>query len=684
LVLLDVQMPTMDGFETASKMNRFLAERGRGVPIVFVTGIDISPAHILEAYAAGGVDVIEKPIIPEVLRRKASVFVELYRARSDERRRLQALTTLARELSPARTRSEVAAVIVDHGMRFAQADISTLHVLNEATGALELIGERGVAPEVVERIRRMTDSSEHAENFASLRAGAAAWAEDDADYQRIYPALATIKAEARRARAFWRMPLVVESRPIGLLGMGFYEPRRFSAEDRAFVEAFGMLCAQALLRALRLEREERDHVRTVFLAKAGEALVSSLDYSATLKTVAQLAVPQLADWCSIELLDPDAPESRQAAVAHVDPEKVESARQLSERYPPDRSASTGVPQVIRSGKSELYTEIPAALLEAAARDAEHLRLIRELRLESAIVVPLRTPRRILGAMSFIYAESGRHYTENDLAFAEDFARRSAMAIENSVALRESEEARALERRLRAESEANGRFQEVFLAILGHDLRNPLGSIDMAAAMLRKSADDRTRRLLDRMMASSQRMTRMIEQILDLTRSRIGGGLEIQRQPGDLTEILSQVVDELRALYPSRLLEFRCPPSLQGSWDRDRLAQVFSNLVGNAIQYGVATNPVTIEAIGDDSSVAIRIHNDGPSIPEELRSKLFDPFRRGYRDSRSTHTEGLGLGLFISHEVIVAHGGSIDVQSGAATGTTFRVLLPRNPPDLRSS
>ena len=417
--------------------------------------------------------------------------------------------------------------------------------------------------------------------------------------------------------------------------------------------------------------ETTQRVQREFLAKAGEALTaSSLDYRMTLATVAQLAVPELADWCSVELLEPGATVPLQVAVAHADPRKVQYARELGERYPPDPNAPTGAPQVIRSGKSELYPEIPAALLEAGARDSEHLRLIRELRLESGMVVPLTGRARVLGAMSFIYADSGRRYTQSDLSFAEDFARRAAMAIENAQA--------------HAALNAVLEFQEGFVAILGHDLRNPLSAIDMGAGMLRQLAvaanDARATRVLDRMKTSSRRMSRMIEQILDLTRSRLGGGLEMTFAETDLCAALTGIVDELRTSYPSRTVDLRCPPSLLGRWDRDRLEQVFSNLIGNAISYGLEVKPVTVEVREEavDGPIRVEVHNHGPPIPEELQAKIFNPFRRGGRDSKAEQTAGLGLGLYISHTIVAAHRGEIDVRSNSAEGTTFRVTLPRRP------
>jgi PAS domain S-box-containing protein len=432
------------------------------------------------------------------------------------------------------------------------------------------------------------------------------------------------------------------------------------------------LATENAVLAARASAEKELRVRREFLAKSGEALASSLDYKTTLSAVANLAVPELADWCSVELVEPGATAPVSVAVAHMDPRKIEFVREMGERYPPDPNALTGAPQVIRTGKSELYAEIPAALLEAAARDGEHLRIIRELQLESGMVVALRGRARVLGAMSFVYANSGRRYTEADLAFAEDFARRAAMAIENAQA--------------HAALSAVIEFQERFVAVLGHDLRNPLAAIDMATGILSQRAlaadDAAATRVLTRIGSSSRRMSRMVEQILDLARSRLGDGLDVRPASMDMCVMLTEIVAELRTAHPSSALVLRCS-SLLGSWDRDRLEQVFSNLISNAIHHGDAVSPVTIQVRELGDVVRVDVHNEGTPIPDELRTQLFSPFRRGTRDSRTAKTAGLGLGLYISHRLVAAHGGELDVQSSAAEGTTFRVTLPRTRPNCPS-
>jgi len=177
-----------------------------------------------------------------------------------------------------------------------------------------------------------------------------------------------------------------------------------------------------------------------------------------------------------------------------------------------------------------------------------------------------------------------------------------------------------------------------------------------------------------MQSSSARMTRMIEQILDLTRSRLAGGLELALRPMDLRETLNSIADELRIAHPSHSIEVAAP-SANILADSDRLEQAFSNLIGNAILHGQASTPVLVHGQLADDLVVVSVHNEGEPIPPEVQAHLFDPFRRGERESRTSKTQGLGLGLYISWEIIRGHGGSIEIDSAPDRGTTFRVSIP---------
>lgn len=223
------------------------------------------------------------------------------------------------------------------------------------------------------------------------------------------------------------------------------------------------------------------------------------------------------------------------------------------------------------------------------------------------------------------------------------------------------------------------FKEQFIGILGHDLRNPLNAILMGANALRGSAaSDSQAKTAARIIRSARRMAHMVTQLLDLTRSRLAGGITIERAPTDLSALVTTVVDELHAAFPGRVIDWEPPGRGIGEWDGERLAQVVSNLIGNAIVHGDPDRPIVVRFVeGSAHAVVLAVQNYGPTIPPELLPTLFDPYRRG--DAREAQSKGLGLGLFIAQQIVTAHGGRIDVRSTPDEGTTFRVTLPRTEP-----
>ena len=218
-----------------------------------------------------------------------------------------------------------------------------------------------------------------------------------------------------------------------------------------------------------------------------------------------------------------------------------------------------------------------------------------------------------------------------------------------------------------------RYRDQFVGILGHDLRSPLAAITAGAALLARAADDdpRQARVASRILNSAQRMERMIADFLDLTRMRLGGTIPLKPGHTDLHQVCQEVVLEFQASHPDRVVHFESRGGVTGQWDADRLAQVVSNLVGNAIQHG-ANAPVTVVASGTDEGVTLTVHNQGDPIPPHAQAKIFEPLARG--SSEPTHN--LGLGLFIARAIVIAHGGDICVHSGEQSGTTFEVTLPR--------
>ena len=231
----------------------------------------------------------------------------------------------------------------------------------------------------------------------------------------------------------------------------------------------------------------------------------------------------------------------------------------------------------------------------------------------------------------------------------------------------------------AEVERALTFSETFVGILGHDLRTPLGAIVAASSILLKlESNERILRPIQRIRNSADRMTRMIEQILDFTRARIGGGIPIELQRADLHALAAQLVEELEGAAPVAI-ELRATGDTVGAWDADRLGQVLSNLIGNALEHGSPSQPIRVVIDGSaPASVRLEIWNGG-AIPDALQPTLFDPFRRAAGTRTAAKSAGLGLGLYIVQQVVLAHGGSIELRSNEAEGTRFVVILPRQPP-----
>jgi signal transduction histidine kinase len=218
------------------------------------------------------------------------------------------------------------------------------------------------------------------------------------------------------------------------------------------------------------------------------------------------------------------------------------------------------------------------------------------------------------------------------------------------------------------------FRDQFIGVLSHDLRTPLGAIaaGLAALGMTENKPERRELIISRMSNSAKRMERMIRDLLDLTRVRLGGAIPLNRHRADLRQICEAVMEELHTTSPESVLHLEMSGSMIGDWDGDRLAQVISNLLGNAIQHGGGT-PITLTAQEEGDEVTVAVHNRGQPIPAAAIPYIFEPLSRGRVEDAAG---SIGLGLFIARAVVLAHGGEIRVTSSSADGTTFKVTLPR--------
>ena len=419
-----------------------------------------------------------------------------------------------------------------------------------------------------------------------------------------------------------------------------------------------------LVQGIDVTEMKRAKDQQMFLAEAAKVIASSLDYQTTLSSVASMAVPNMADWCAVDVLEDDNSIKR-LAVAHVDPQKVQWAHEIQKRYPSDRESPQGVPHVLATGESELYPEIPDALLVAAAKDEEHLQLMREIGFSSAMVVPLIAHGRVLGALTFVSAESGRRYNAEDLALAEDLAGRAALAISNAQLYRDAQE--------------SSRLKDEFLATMSHELRTPMTAIlGWANLLLKRSLDEvSTEQALETIERNARSQVRLIEDLMDVSRI-VTGKLRLDVRPVALDEVIRAAADAVRPAADAKNIRLQVlldPQAGPVSGDPDRLQQVLWNLLSNALKFTPKGGRIQVRLERINSHVEITVSDTGQGIDAEFLPHVFDRFRQA--DSSNTRkVGGLGLGLTIVRQLVELHGGTVQAaSSGEGQGATFTVSLP---------
>jgi signal transduction histidine kinase len=412
----------------------------------------------------------------------------------------------------------------------------------------------------------------------------------------------------------------------------------------------------------------------LFLYRATSALFADPgDYAGTLRSLCRLLVPEVADWCAVDLVCDDGSLARVAA-HHADPARQELAEEL--RALPPGAGPIDPERAVAQAQPELASSVEADPELRAARDrpGRAAEVVRLMGVASFLTVPLAARGQALGALTLALGESGRRFGPADLLFARELGARCALALDNARIFRDGEEARRQAERSAQAQEDAARFGEQLLGIVSHDLRSPLAAI-MASTQLalrRAGEEEGLLRPLRRASAAAGRMGRMIEELLDFTRARLGGGIPLARREADLGKIARYAVEEAQAAFPDHPLVHRLHYE-KGSYDPDRMAQVVQNLIANAMQHGAPRAPVAVEVRPDAEDMVLEVRNQGPPIPEEILTDLFEPFRRA-RPGKPNH---LGLGLFIVQEIVRAHGGAVAVRSGDG-GTTFTVRLPFRP------
>ena len=414
----------------------------------------------------------------------------------------------------------------------------------------------------------------------------------------------------------------------------------------------------------RLRAEEATRV----LADVGATLGTSLDVRVTLDNLARVIVPALADWCAVDVLAENGTLERVSAY-HSDPVQVAALMELAQKYPSRRGNPAGAWHVIETGAPEWVQNVDDSKLDAIARDAEHLRLIRALRLTSYVSVPLIGREGPIGALTIAHAESKRRYRASDVVLAIDIGRRAANAVENA--------------RLYERLSAEDRRKDEFLAMLAHELRNPLAPLRSGLDVLRLSptaaASEKTRAVMERQLSH---LVRLVDDLLDMSRVT-RGKIELQVDLVDIEAVVHAALEMSSPGMTAAGLEVtvRLPEDavvLRG--DPTRLAQVLTNVLVNATKFTPRGGHVTVEAARDKEHVVLRVKDDGIGIPRDKLGHVFDMFAqlgRAVGDEKG----GLGIGLTLARRLVELHGGEVWAESeGVGHGTTLVIRLPAEATD----
>ena len=734
LILLDVQMPGLDGFQTAELIKQ--RERTRAVPIIFLTAISKDAENVFRGYETGAVDYLLKPFEPEVLRAKASVFIDLWQKTVELRRQSE----LLREQELASLQRES-----DERYRFLGDSIPQQVWTALPDGRLDFVNARVIeffGRDFDELIGHGWSDGVHLEDLPpSLERWSAALASGE-PYETEF----RLRCAADGA---WRWHL---SRAV---------PMR--DREGSIVKWFGT--------NTDIDDRRRAEDRQRFLAEASWVLGSSLAYERTLAEVARLAVPRIADWCTVDIFRDGRLE--RLALEHADPLRLALARELQETML--HAAETPGAAAVRAQEPVLVSEVDEAALGSFGFDESQLEIARALEPHSYVTVPLSARGEVFGSISLVTAESERTYDEDDLALAVELARHAAAAIDNAHLFEEAERrgraARALEavgdgvvlvdregairlwnqaattitgmlegevlgkqlddviegwntisplipvaskpgEPVRAETvpvEFGGRelwlsgsgvgfeegvvyaFRDLteeraleelkadFVATVSHELRTPLAAIYGSAQTVRRGdleLDEAVRdELLGVIATESDRLAGIVNDLL-LASHLDSGRLPVSIERCDAIELAGSVVDAARTHMSDAVdLKLRAPKTVTPvAADRGQLQQVLVNLVDNAIKYSPDGGNVALEVAEVDSRIRFTVSDEGLGIPPSEHRRIFEKFYRLDPDM-TRGIGGTGLGLYICRELVRRMDGALWVESQLGSGSTFVLELP---------
>jgi PAS domain S-box-containing protein len=421
-----------------------------------------------------------------------------------------------------------------------------------------------------------------------------------------------------------------------------------------------------LLRAEQKARADAEKAwrQVSFLAQVSTLLSSSLDYKETLNGLTSLIVPAYADTYVLDLLDSEDGTLRRAAFATTHLEHETTLREITEQYAIDLKSLT-VREVLKTQQPILTLTLTEADYTAIAQDDTHLSLLRRIGTTSQVIVPISVRGEALGVMTLAMTDSGRQYGQHDLALMQDLAQRLGQAVDNA--------------RLYQQAQQGVNLRDEFMSIAAHELSTPITSLrGFAQVLLRRLSKDGTADLtrlqhgLEQIEQQSVKLTTLISQLLDVSRLQ-AGRLSLNMQPSDLIALVKSVRDTVQNTTHKHRLSLHAPDSVPIVMDALRMEQVLINLITNAVKYSPHGGEIEIEVDLQPEAILVSITDHGIGIPPEHRAHIFERF---YQAHRIGYGGGMGLGLYISRQIVELHGGTLMAEYPNDAGTRMTVKLPR--------
>lgn len=658
LILMDVQMPGMDGFETASYIKK--SPRSASIPIIFITAINKDERFVYEGYKSGAVDYIFKPFEAEILKSKVDVFVELYRSKEEIKRQAQLL-----HLQDLEERERALAQLELKGLRREQAVQKKYRDLVEGIDH----GIIWASSNADLKLHFISSTSEKILGYPLDN-----WLENESsfldhipedDRERFVEVLGRIKEDADQS---------LEHRMIKANGKEawFHTGLKLAeANNNGEFEIRGLSVEITHIKETENALKESEE-RALFIAEASFILSESLQFESCISTLSELTVPRYADWISIDILEENQ-FFHSTVVTHKHSRKISFSHHQNKF---EVAAKSGPSKVMQNGKTERHRVFHDTEIANICQNDEGAKHLSCLGAKNAVVIPLQLRGKKIGAMTLVSSNSRRVYNSSDVHMFETLALRVSMAIDNANLYKQAQSA------VRARDE--------FLSIASHELKTPLTPLRLHLQSLVRTLKTgslnelnpvKIKKIIDTSDKQIHRLTQLIDNLLDISRINIGQ-LDLNLQTLNLSDFVKEITDRYteELEMAGSVLQLNIEPNIVGQWDKFRVEQIVVNLITNAIKYG-NSKPIFVSVEKSGDLARIIVQDNGIGIDEKDHHRIFERFERAVSPY---NFKGLGLGLFIVKQLTELHYGDIRVESTAGEGSKFIVEIPTTLSEQQTS